>query len=102
MTSNNIFVELFSPFTVTYVFCGTCCLFDRATYSLAGFHLACRYSGVQDSELRCLREYIAREEVLRDIPKWVQALEDGTLPRGSAAILTRVLTGTASQGKRGW
>ncbi|EIW63025.1 uncharacterized protein TRAVEDRAFT_43329 [Trametes versicolor FP-101664 SS1] len=52
-TRHNILLELFSPFTFTY-------------------------SEVQDAELaRLRRDHIAQDEVLRDIPKWLQALEDG-------------------------
>lgn len=66
-------------------------------------NLVYRYPEVQDCELaRLRRDHISQDEVLRDIPKWLQALEDGTLPRGSVTLFSRVLTGTASQGKRGW
>ncbi|EIW63026.1 uncharacterized protein TRAVEDRAFT_43330 [Trametes versicolor FP-101664 SS1] len=75
MIAHNIFVELFSSFTMTY-------------------------PGVLDAELQYLRDHIAEEAVYRQIPTWVQALEDGTLPHGATAVLSRVLKGLATGAAR--
>ncbi|OJT01841.1 hypothetical protein TRAPUB_7706 [Trametes pubescens] len=77
MASHNIFVELFSSFAMTY-------------------------TGVQDAELQYLRDHLAEEVVYRQIPTWLQALEDGWLPHGATAVFSRVLIGLASVRYGNW
>ncbi|KAI0645431.1 hypothetical protein C8Q79DRAFT_692725 [Trametes meyenii] len=66
MTTRNILVELFSPFTVTY-------------------------NTVQAAELRYLHSQVAQEDLLQDLARWLGYLEEGKLPRGSAAIFHQLL-----------
>ncbi|KAI0356217.1 hypothetical protein OH77DRAFT_1423820 [Trametes cingulata] len=75
--NHNIFLELFSPF-------------------------AAMYPTIQDTEVESLRSHIAEDDILRQIPQWLRSLEAGSLPRGSAAVFSKILTKVASRGVKGY
>lgn len=99
MTAHSIFVELFSSFTLTYVSLRQT---DNPRIIRFLIELVRRYAGILDAELQYLRAHIHEEVVYRQIPTWIQALEDGSLPRAATAVFSRVLTGFAMGGHAGY
>ncbi|KAI0331010.1 hypothetical protein GY45DRAFT_673313 [Cubamyces sp. BRFM 1775] len=78
MTAHTILVELFSPFTAVY-------------------------PEIKGVELDYLVAHISDEQVLAQMPKWLRYLEEGRLPRGSASIISTLISQTSSRvGRRGW
>ncbi|KAH9855262.1 hypothetical protein C2E23DRAFT_901636 [Lenzites betulinus] len=75
MAKDNILVELFSTYALTY-------------------------KDVQDSLMNYLRDHITQSDMWKQLPSWCQALDAGTLPHGSVDILSRILVGAASRSQR--
>ncbi|KAI0633353.1 hypothetical protein C8Q77DRAFT_1157567 [Trametes polyzona] len=66
MENHNVLVELFSSFTLTY-------------------------AAIQDAEVEYLRAHLRDKDIQRQIPEWLQALEEGKMPRGSGALVAKIL-----------
>ncbi|KAI0829632.1 hypothetical protein BC628DRAFT_1357957 [Trametes gibbosa] len=72
MLQHNILVELLSPFSFTY-------------------------TSVQEMELAYLVDNLKGQEVYQQLPKWVQALEEGHLPCDTSVVLSKALVRVLSQ-----
>ncbi|KAI0779797.1 hypothetical protein C8Q74DRAFT_1199511 [Fomes fomentarius] len=71
LSPHNILEEIFSSFT-------------------------CLYPGIQAIESEYLHANIKDQGIQARLPLWVEAMEDGRLPKGAAAIITSLLTKLAT------
>ncbi|CDO69305.1 hypothetical protein BN946_scf184976.g24 [Trametes cinnabarina] len=77
LMAQNILVELFSPFTLTY-------------------------PEIQGCEVEYLVEHISDEGMLKSVEKWLSLLEQGKLPSGSAAAVSSIVSKLAACKRSGW
>lgn len=86
LSTHNILEEIFSTFTSMYVYTMS------VMFSGADGWTARRYPDIRMKELDFLRKNMHVPDIQSRLPSWIEALEDGRLPKGAGRILTLLLS----------